>query len=192
MMEGDFYYPPIIETIAEHNVAISLLPEKANILDLGCRGFIFTDEMRRRGHNVIAIDIDKFDRDDYRQIAVSFKVGRVGINRKPDPQATCIKEGDDVDCIDLMTLLRESKIEMFDLIKMDIEGSEYDVIMSLPKPPARQLSVEFHGHTGAYSDVDVFRMCNKLYSLGYVAVSHEKTSQHGLPPNYWSSLFLLK
>lgn len=181
-----------IQTIAEHKVDLDLLPEKAKILDLGCRGFLFTDELRRRGHDVLAVDIDKFDRDDYLHLAVSFKVGRVGIKRTSDPQATCIKEGNEVDCVDLITLLRQSKIEMFDLIKMDVEGSEYDIIMSLPKPPAKQLSIEFHLHTGAYGETEMLLMENKLLSLGYFPIKHDKTKQHGLSYNYWSSLFLLK
>lgn len=181
-----------IETIAEHSVDIHMLPKKATILDLGCRGFLFTDEMRRRGHTVLAVDIDKFDRVDYRQVAVSFKVGRVGIKRTSDPQATRIKEGDEVDCTDLPTLLRESKVKAFDLIKMDVEGSEYDIIMCLTKPPARQLSIEFHLHTGIYGETEILLMENKLLSLGYFPVQHDKTRQHGLSYNYWDSLFILQ
>lgn len=180
-----------IKVIAEHSVAMNLLPEKAKVLDLGCRGFLFTDELRRLGHTVLAVDIDKLDRDDYLQMAVSFKVGRVGINRTLDPQATCIKEGNEVDCIDLRTLLRESKLEMFDLIKMDIEGAEYDVIMTLVKAPCKQLSVEFHLHTGVYNEDKVIEMEEKLHSLGYVPAVHSKTKAHGMGFNFWDSLWIL-
>lgn len=181
-----------IETIAEHSVAIDLLPEKAKILDLGCRGFIFTDEMRRRGHTVLAVDCDKFERDDYFQIAISNKIGRVGIKRTSDPQATTIMEGLEVMCMDLKMLMLTAQVEFFDLIKMDIEGSEREVIMSMDKPYAKQLSIEFHLHTGVYDQGGIMDMCAKLMTLGYKIVSHEMSAQHGLSPNYWSSLFILK
>jgi hypothetical protein len=181
----------MIEVIAEHSVDIDLLPEKAKILDIGCRGFIFTDEMRRRGHNVMAIDIDKFDRDDYFQLAISNKVGRVGIKRAPDPQATMIMNGDEVMCMDLKMLMLTANIDFFDLIKIDVEGSEYDIIMSLQRPPAKQLSIEFHLHTGIYEIQAVTQMRLKLFDLGYIAVKHDKTSQHGMGENYWDSLFIL-
>lgn len=181
-----------IETVAEHSFCPDLLPENAKVLDLGCRGFLFTDEMRRRGYNVLAVDIDKFDRDDYFQIAISNEVGRVGIKRSPDPQATMIGEGSEVICMDLKMLMLTTQVEFFDLIKMDIEGSEYEVIMSLTKPPAKQLSIEFHLHTGIYTDHDVKVMYNKLNHLGYVAIQHYKYSMHGCGGNFWDSLFILQ
>jgi hypothetical protein len=182
----------MIEVIAEHSVDIDLLPEKAKVLDLGCRGFLFTDELRRRGHIVLAVDMDKLDRKDYLQRAIGGELGRVGIKRTSDPQATCVMQGDEVDCLTLDVIISESKIEMFDLIKMDIEGSEYDVIMSLTKPPAKQLSIEFHLHTPGQGDYQVKLMVNKLEDLGYKAVQHEKTSQHGCGMNYWDTLFILQ
>ena len=33
----------MITEIAEHSVDLSLLPLKANILDIGCRGFLFKE-----------------------------------------------------------------------------------------------------------------------------------------------------
>lgn len=181
-----------IEVIAEHSIDIDLLPEKAMVLDLGCRGFLFTDELRRREHTVLAVDIDKFDRDDYFQFAISDKVGRVGIKRTSDPQATMIMDGSEVMCMDLKMLMLTSRVDFFDLIKMDIEGSEYEVIMSMDRPYAKQLSIEFHLHTGVYGETEMLLMENKLLSLGYFPVKHDKTRQHGLSYNYWDSLWILK
>lgn len=181
-----------IQTIAEHSVDLDLLPAKAKILDLGCLGFVFTDEMRRLGHDVLAVDIQKFDRDDYFQIAISDKVGRVGIKQTKDPQAATITEGSEIMCMDLKMLMLTARVEFFDLIKMDIESSEYQVIMSLEKPPAKQLSIEFHLHTKVYGLAEMNHMYNKLENLGYAAVSHKATSQHGCGLNYWDSLFILR
>jgi FkbM family methyltransferase len=181
-----------IEIIAEHSVDLDLLPEKAKILDLGCRGFLFTDELRRLGHNVLAVDCDKFEREDYFQIAISNKVGRVGIKRSNDPQATMIMEGSEFMCMDLKMLMLTARVEFFDLIKIDVEGAEYEIIMSLEKAPAKQISVEFHLHTGIYGENEMLLMENKLLWLGYFPVKHDKTKQHGLSYNYWDSLWILR
>lgn len=181
-----------IQTIAEHKVDVDLLPEKAKILDAGCRGFLFTDEMRRRGHNVIAIDIEEFDRKDYHRVALTGTIGTVGIRRNSDPQGSTVTEGIDIPSYHLNALSFACHIIQWDLIKMDIEGSEQQVIYEMPVPMAKQLSIEFHLHTGIYTEKEVDSMVAKLESLGYETVSHEKTSQHGMGFNYWSSLFILK
>lgn len=180
-----------IETVAEHSYCPDLLPENANILDLGCRGFLFTNYFRGNGHNVIAVDIDSFERTDYKQIAIAGHNGLVGIERGNDPQGTRVKPGQEIPSLTLERFILIQEIE-FDLIKMDIEGSEYDVIMSLTKAPAKQLSIEFHLHTGVYGLAEVNEMVNKLESLGYKIMQHERTKAHGCGENYWDSLFILQ
>lgn len=188
-----------IETIAEHSVDLDLLPEKANILDIGCRGFIFTDEMRRRGHKVFPIDCDDLGKDKaYYRYAIVGKVdGPVYIQKSDDPQATRItKEITNYGIVFPHTIKSFSDMlgmyGEWDLIKIDVEGAEYEIIMSLDSPPAKQLSIEFHLHTGIYENGAVTEMRLKLFDLGYIAVQHEKTSQHGMGLNYWDSLFILQ
>lgn len=94
-----------------------------------------------------------------------------------------------------MTLESFSKmvgIEFWDLIKMDIEGSEFNVIMSMTRPMAKQLSIEFHLHTDAYAQIGMQLMERQLKNLGYESVSHKLTEQYGAGYNYWDSLFILK
>lgn len=187
-------------TVAEHTYEETLLPEKANILDLGCRGFLFTNELRRLGHNVEAVDIDDLFKPDgsnewiyYEQMAITGFDGVVGIERSIDPQATKIGHGSEkVQCMTLATFSKFKNILLWDLIKIDIEGSEYEVIMSLTEPPAKQLSIEFHLHTGIYGDAQVKEMEDKLLSLGYFPAKHDKTRQHGLGLNYWDSCWILQ
>lgn len=190
----------MITVIAEHSVDLSLLPDKANILDLGCRGFLFTNELRRLGYNVEAVDIDDLfnpsgdnDWTKYEQMAICGFDGVVGIERSNDPQATKIGHGSEkVQCMTLSTFSKFKNILFWDLIKIDIEGSEYEVIMSLTEPPARQLSIEFHLHTKIYGEAQVKEMEDKLVSLGYYPAKHDKTSEHGCGQNYWDSLWILK
>ncbi len=181
------------QVIAEHSVALSLLPEKANVLDLGCRGFLFTKAMRELGHHVVPVDMDHLNESQaYYQCAVSDFNGKVGVVRCSDPQATKMGNSSEmVPCYTLQKLTDNFITGKWDLIKIDIEGAEYEVIMSLTEPPAKQLSVEFHCHTGQITQVKMTQMENKLKNLGYKFVSHSQSQQHGAGWNYWDSLFIL-
>jgi len=193
----------MITTIAEHQIDLDLLPVGAKILDLGCRGFLFANELKRLGHNVLCVDMDSLEGGEYLQFAVVGDLhdsgGYVPIERSPDPQATRIKQGHKIDNNEWVKSITISKIlrtyfsgKPIDCIKMDIEGGEWEVIMMLKKAPAKQLSIEFHLHTGVYGTNEMTEMVTKLESLGYEAASHELTKQHGLGLNYWDSLFILK
>ena len=181
-----------IEVIAEHSVDLDLLPYSgANILDCGCRGMLFTNEMRRRGHNVIALDCDDLGHNGYVRLAIGDSVCRVGIKRSKDVQATAICVGNEVDCTTIQQLCKDYKIDFFDVIKLDIEGLEFEVIMSMDRPYAKQISWEAHLHTGVYGEAEILMMENKLLQLGYFPVQHDRTRQHGLSYNYWDSLWVL-
>jgi len=179
----------MITTIAEHSVDLELLPEKSNILDLCCRGFLFADYMRSLGHNVVCVDIDHLTGGSYHRVAISDYNGRAGVQRFHDPQATQIKEGDEVACYTLENFIQNSETK-FDLIKIDVEGAEYQIIQSLTVAPAKQLSIEFHLHTGAYTQNEMKLMETKLMLLGYEKTRHELTAQHGAGFSYWDSLFI--
>jgi hypothetical protein len=190
-----------IEVIAEHKIDLSLLPKMANILDLGCRGFLFADELKRLGHCVTCVDCDESIMNGkhwYYNLAITDFNGWVRVIKSNDPQATKVSNRNDgslKEMVPSMTLEAFSKmvhVPQWDYIKTDIEGSELEVIRSLHEAPSTQFEVEFHRHTGAYGDGQIEEMVNKLVSLGYAIASHDKTSQHGLAPNYWSSLFILK
>lgn len=188
----------MITVIAEHSVDLSILPEKANILDLGCRGFLFINELRRLGHTVYPVDCDYLQGQVYYNYAITNYNGFTDLYKSGDPQGTRINKRHEaqsdssVQCFTLDRFSLMVGIEFWDLIKIDIEGSEYEVIMSLTEPPAKQLSIEFHLHTGIYGDAQVKEMEDKLLSLGYFPVKHDKTSQHGCGLNYWDSLFILQ
>lgn len=179
----------MIETVAEHS--FETLQPNSLILDLGCIGFEFANEMRRRGHAVFCVDIQKFE-GNYDRLAITDYNGWGWIAHNKDKQATRFMKGIGVsDSVECMTLEKYSDGRFWDLIKMDIEGSERDVIYSLVKAPAKQLSIEFHLHTGVYSKVGVSAIVSKLHSLGYKTVKHDLTEAHGCGFNYWDSLFVL-
>lgn len=194
-----------LQTIAEHTFDKDSLPNiHGYVLDLGSRGFEFADGMRALAHIVITVDCDDIPLNMpggnfplHNKIAITDYDGHATVMRSNDPQATKIipmhklsaLEGDVV-CMTLETFSKKCGILFWDLIKIDIEGSEYEVIMSMDKPYAMQLSVEFHTHCGQ-TEQQVQQCVDKLHSLGYKTIQHEKTARHGLKPNYWDSLFTL-
>lgn len=192
----------MITIIAEHSVDMDLLPEGANVLDIGCRGWDFTREMKLHGKKVFAVDIDDLglkwtnfvNRPNlFTQCAISDFDGLCGLMKSNDEQATRIdKTGTGIDCYTLKSFSKMVGVDFWDLVKFDVEGSEYEIIMSLEKAPAKQLSIEFHLHTGIYTIFEMNAMENKLKELGYEQAKHEYTSQHGAGFNYWDSLFLLR
>lgn len=188
----------MIKTIAEHSYEDSLLHEGSLILDLGCRGFGFTDWMELSGYTVHSVDCDYLNANQfYYQIAISNENGTVRVLKNSDPQGTMITNILDISeysvaCLTLMSFSQMVGVGFWDLIKMDVESSEYQIIMSLPNAPAKQLSIEFHLHTGIYGDAEVKQMEDKLLSLGYFPVKHDKTNEHGAGFNYWDSLWILK
>lgn len=185
-----------LQVIAEHTVDLDIIPENAIIIDLGCRGFGFTKYFNKC--SVFPVDVDflipEFAGTSlvYDRVAITGHNGTVGIRRTNDPQATSVTEGNDIECETLETYMRENEIDFADLIKIDVEGSEREIILSLTKAPAKQLSIEFHLHTGAYSQPDVVLMVAKLQSLGYKTVQHKLEARHGAGLSYWDSLFVLE
>lgn len=184
-----------LERIHEHTVDTSLLPDGANILDIGCRGFLFTNYFNAiGGYNVYPVDIDYLGPEGYFQVAICDYNGFCTTIKTSDSQATRISKGrvGNIHCRTLESFMKDVKIKFFDLIKIDVEGSEYEIIMSLDKAPAKQLSIEFHLHTGIYGYYEMTMMEDKLKALGYYAVQHELTEEHGAGKNYWDSLWILK
>jgi len=187
----------MIEVIHEHSLDTSLLPDGANILDIGCSGFLFTDYFRSLGNNVHALDIQELQ-GEYHKLAITNYSGFADVYECDDKHATRLnrrfnkQSESSIITLTLQSFSNHVGIEFWDLIKMDVEGSEYEIIMSLEQPPAKQLSIEFHLHTGIYGEKEMIEMESKLLSLGYIALKHEKTSEHGAGFNYWDSLFVLK
>lgn len=55
-------------------------------------------------------------------------------------------DGNEVPTIKLSSL--PTKMYPYEAVKLDIEGSEYDVLLTWPGPVADQITVEYHEHTG--------------------------------------------
>ena len=183
----------MIQVIAEHSVDIGLLMAiPANILDIGCRGFEFSKMFGKRnneGFNVYCIDIDELE-GDYFRLAISNKDGMTGINHTNDPQAKHIIEGSEIPMMTISTFSKMVGVKEWDLIKIDIEGEEYNVLRDAKHPLAKQVSVEFHAHIGqTKQELDELL----LYLSNHYTIHNQVwESRHGAGYNYWDILLVAK
>jgi len=198
--------------ISEHTIAC--LPKSSGmILDVGCRSFDFSRIMLKEGYKVVSIEADD------RVIVIEHENLRFG-NYALVPESkngsiqTLVKFGNgsanhllgiageipenkrlsQVLGLSITETGRLFEVPFWDIVKLDCEGAEYDVLMEWPGPIARQITVEFHEHTGAnvrgkYIYNDILSHLSEWYRV----IQHELSVMHNCSvPNYWDSLFVLK
>ena len=66
-----------------------------------------------------------------------------------------------VETITIKEILQQFQINQFEIIKMDVEGAEYDILENLPEKCAKQISVEFHD----FLDLNPMKDCNLYHDL---------------------------
>ena len=200
------------ELVAEHTIAC--LPEPfGEVLDVGCRLFDFSRAILDRGHHVVAIEAD----DEVTPVQhAHFRFGNYAL--VPESQngvmQTLIKFGNgtanhllnisggmpkirNVNQVFGMSITAISQIfnvTEWGVVKLDCEGSEYDVLLEWPGPIARQITVEFHEHTNANTQGSVvYDDIMKHLSQWYTVVQHVKSVRYCIStPNYYDSLWVLK
>lgn len=80
-----------------------------------------------------------------------------------------------VPCTDLLTLMQQNHHQHIDFLKIDIEGSEYEVVDDILRRhiPVRQICVEFHHHIiPGIKRTRTIRSILKLATHGYRLVHH--------------------
>ena len=172
--------------VGEHTIDETLLPESPNILDLGCRGFDF----EKHFGGVYSVDIDLLEGDYYR-LAISNKNGYVGIANTLDPQARHIIEGNAIEAVTIEEFSKRVGVNHWDLIKIDIEGEEYNILKDSKHPLATQVSVEFHAHCGVQTKESLDELLIYL-SQYYTVHGAVWESRHGAGYNYWDVLLKAK
>lgn len=152
--------PHVLEVIDNHSVAVDLLT-KGPVLDAGARGFVFSNWFAKRGHEVFAIDpspdVENLFPKEWNPIRL-IKAALVGpgypkmmsLQLGPDPNAWYVKYDGSFESVPIDTV-QLSEIGprgcQWDVIKLNIEGSEYDILDNWPGPIARQIVFSFHEHT---------------------------------------------
>lgn len=195
--------------IFEHTIDLSLIKRDSVVIDMGARDFGFANQMLQFVDKIYCVDADSDILNTVKDSRITFinaavwpegdievpfvKYGNGTGNYVWQLQKEHPKEHDlkAVKTITMEQILEIAGCELADVAKFDIEGSEVNVLLSLVKPPARQITVEMHMHTGT-TMAKVQEVVRHLESLGYYTFKHELTKQHGLPVNFWDSLFLLR
>lgn len=193
----------MIEIIDNHSVRTDLLSGKP-ILDAGCRGFRFAKWFAERHYRVIALDplehlnhvprsarwIHPIEYLDY--ALVDHTRGRAAMVITADPEACYIDERGvfTVPSINIESISLKAQGD-WDVVKLNIEGSEYGVLANWPGPIARQISVSFHEHTPQGQGEEIIAQIVEHLSQWYTPLRHEKDARYCAGENYWDSLFVL-
>lgn len=188
----------MLTAIHEHTIDLSLLTG-AIVIDAGCRDFTFAKEMQRLGEKVLAYDLEDFihipEGIHYVKAAILSKNEVVRIVRPADKNATHITRsvsGTEVQGVSL-SILFDLLGDNIDCIKMDVEGSEYE-ILSDPKlkPIPKMWSIEFHEHSQPILHNQLFDTCVANLKLNYEPVKLDRYAAHGCGFNYWDTLWIRK
>jgi FkbM family methyltransferase len=164
-----------------HSIEINLITEGGWVLDAGCRGFCFSNRIAAVGCNVIALDPSRDICDPPNPKIKFYRMalyGTRGLQRfvtEPNPSTNHIAEHDpdsensrQVWCTTIEWLMENHVVQIFDAVKLDIEGAEYSVLKNWPGPVAHQISVEWHAHykdTLAQSMKESMEHVSKWYDL---------------------------
>lgn len=185
-----------IVTIAEHSVDLSIIKKGDICIDAGCRGFEFAKAMRDIGMVVKAFDLDYLyvpEEIEFQRTAIGDKHDEVYVLDNNDANAKSItktKLNNPIPMIPLKEYVKQFK-KGVSVIKLDIEGYEIPVVLSLEEPPAKQITIEWHLHTGS-KHAEVMQCWDHLQELGYVMHFVDFSKKHGLDYNYWDTLFILQ
>lgn len=203
----------MIEVIDEHSVDFSLLAKGDPVLDVGARGFGFARECAKRGHFTFCMEPDPTV--EFQPISgMAFlrkalvgrsKVGSLKYAMHGNGTANALTytgstfpddaEIVSVEAVDIVSLMQSLGIQQWGILKLDVEGAEYEILKELVGPVAKQISVEFHGHTGALERAGgekVYDEIRKHLGQWYELVQHEKEDRYCAGPNYWDSLWTIK
>jgi len=204
-------------TLSEHTIEETIIDKNGWVLDLGCINFTFANEIKRYCNNILCIDPNPNIKEIpdgiiYERMAVthdetineqSFYIyndinGYSLLN--PSKDWCTLQEVITVPVSTIKSIMKKYNIDKFEIIKFDIEGSEYKILENIDWSISKQFSIEFHD----------FRFMNPYYPNNYIyydllmdkvkdkmdIIQHQLTDHPGFPngmgSNYWDSLFVEK
>jgi len=117
------------------------------------------------------------DKIDYRTLGLAGKNGPVGFSEPVKPEEgsfTVSRDGGGLEfpCTSLSAFANSRGYSLIDLVKLDIEGFEYEVIEDLLKnaPPVNQLCIEFHHFESHISWRETARALKLMGESGFQVV----------------------
>ena len=196
----------MLKTITDHTVEADFLTPGAWVLDAGCLGFEFTNILLTMGLKVIALDPGEIQPPPQPGLFF-YQAALVGTHTKhfqwkkvehcPVSSYLVEASSDSVKTYTVQELMQEHQIDKFALVKLDIEGSEYNVLSNWAGLIARQISVEFHLHKWSCfskSLAEAEMMQNQSYERlikWYEPKVYSRVKRHPADfANYWDTLFV--
>jgi hypothetical protein len=211
-----------LQAIHGHTIDVDLLPQTGWALDVGCRDFLFSREILRMREAMLVLALDPgpdivFDPAAKENFGIAFSPAAVvGQDRGPFRMVGSGEEGRIVNryqsalysrdlpkvaSIPIRHLLKGGPTlgswvpDHYALVKLDCEGSEFDILENWPGPIADQISVEFHDYLdrARWNEGYFDYLFGHLRAMGYEVVQHE---DFPVGPNntygHWDSLLVLK
>lgn len=183
-----------MKTIDGHTFDETLLRD-GWVLDVGCRGWAFGYGVRNMFYDpkeknpVLALDIENFidipEGIQFKQAALTHFTGETecylfgngtgnfikGVNQEPGHSEDRPVQKITVPCITLRDIYKEIGTDI-DLLKLDIEGAEYEILENL-EPIPKQITVEFHEHChtekhNLYIDKIMEHLCKSYHCNLYI------------------------
>lgn len=172
--------------IRGHTIYMPPLGEDSLVIDAGAHKGEFADEIHSltgcrclqvEPHPLLFKDLNPPSRGSKVHAALSFEDGEQAfsfdsnleggsIARKTDTEASVR-----VKTLSLTSLLRQSEREQVDLLKLDIEGAEFDLIAKTPDDvwsQVKQVTVEFHDFLPEFQQGNLFKKAaTRLSRLGF-------------------------
>ncbi len=144
-----------------HIINEAALVDGGWVLDIGCRGMTLYSELGK-SYRYICLDPDpalsyNLPNAIFLNYALSPQEGRSKYCGWSDGSGNHLYVGNkpvhatvdvEVDCITIDKLMQFYKVDQFELIKLDCEGSEYDLLLGIDSSVAKQIAVEFHQCVG--------------------------------------------
>lgn len=203
--------------IAGFSIDIERLKESIRVhnkpvLDVGCRGFQFADEVAYIYDGMVyALDpspdvsfpsTSRIKFFPYALVAKeSDQIQKISFALNSDAEAHHVVAANtpahgservvQVDAVGLFQFMKMVAVQSWAAIKLNCEGSEYELLYNWPGPIADQISVSFHEHTGADRLISTDSVVSHLRTW-YKPVRHVRDARYGAGHNYWDSLFVLK
>jgi len=197
--------------IAEHTI-LDIDYTGTKTLDVGSRNYAFANGILKLGGKTWCIEPDEDvpeskNRDIALLRAAMVSRGNVGTGRLvkwssgegnhlehiagEKPANYIIQE---VTCYSIDQINQMYDVNVWDVVKLDCEGAEYEILLDWPGAIAKQITVEFHDFTGANPGGEkTYKKIFDHLSQWYNVVQHEKTTRFTANiTNYWDSLFILK
>jgi FkbM family methyltransferase len=212
-----------MKKIHGHSIEETLLEPGGWVLDLGCRDFVFSKKLLSYGMRIIAVDplrgmkasryclgnngfyflnkacvgvknLDALMYFEYKDGGANSLYNKTGVHMEVQGKSVDFIASYPVDLITIREIMDLFNVVQFDVIKMDIEGAEYDILLNFPTRCTKQLTVEFHDWLGLNpeEDVDVFYNFIETTTLSDYEVKLKKKVAMSGRGTYSDVLYVLK